>query len=120
MWHGQLQSPRPYCSLSFLFVLLVGGVTGVMLAAPPVDFAGHQTYFVVANLHNVLFGTAFLRGLSGSCYGHTKVLQRSSSRRTNGSRAGCLPVRHVTVQVERSPEASVPRCLTRAVLLGKV
>jgi cytochrome c oxidase subunit 1 len=77
MWHGQLQfTAAMLFSIGFLFVFLVGGVTGVMLAAPPIDFAVHDTYFVVAHFHNVLFGTAVLGGFSGIYYWYPKMFGR--------------------------------------------
>ncbi|HEY4440103.1 MAG TPA: cytochrome c oxidase subunit I [Candidatus Elarobacter sp.] len=57
MWRGQLTFPTPmlFC-MGFLMNFLLGGVTGVMVASPPVDFQAHDSYFVVAHFHYTLGG----------------------------------------------------------------
>ena len=58
----------------------MGGVTGVMLAAPPIDFFTHDTYFVVAHFHQVLFGTAVFAGFAGLYYWYPKMFGRMLER----------------------------------------
>ena len=58
MWRGQLTfEPAMLFIIGFLVVFLFGGLTGVILASPPLDFAVSDSYFVVAHFHYVLFGT---------------------------------------------------------------
>lgn len=47
-----------------------------MLGSPPLDFATHDTYFVVAHFHNVLVGTAVLGGFAGVYYWYPKMFGR--------------------------------------------
>ncbi len=51
----QLNTPMLFVA-GFLFVFVLGGLTGVMVAAVPFDWQAHDTYFVVAHLHYVLVG----------------------------------------------------------------
>ena len=57
LWNGRpaLRVPLLYI-LGFLFVFVLGGLTGVMVALVPYDWQVHDTHFVVAHLHYVLFG----------------------------------------------------------------
>ncbi|SIF34526.1 cbb3-type cytochrome c oxidase subunit I [Mycobacteroides abscessus] len=58
MWKGQLTFETPMIfSVGFLVTFLFGGLTGVLLAMPPVDFHVTDSYFVIAHFHYVLFGT---------------------------------------------------------------
>ncbi len=77
MWRGQISFKTPMLfSVGFLFAFLMGGVTGVLLASPPVDFMTHDTYFVVAHFHQVLFGTAVFAGFAGFYFWYPKMFGR--------------------------------------------
>jgi cytochrome c oxidase subunit 1 len=57
MWRGQLSFESPMLfSVGFMLLFLLGGLSGVLLASPPIDYHVHDTYFVVAHMHYVLFG----------------------------------------------------------------
>lgn len=57
IWGGKIRFATPMLfSIAFLFQFLVGGLTGVMLAAAPWDWQLHNSYFVVAHFHYILVG----------------------------------------------------------------
>jgi cytochrome c oxidase subunit 1 len=66
IWRGQLTfEPAMLFSLGFLIVFLFGGLTGIILASPPLDFPVSDSYFVVAHFHYVLFGTVVFTMFGG-------------------------------------------------------
>ncbi len=66
MWRGQLTFEAPMLfAVGFLVTFLFGGLTGVILASPPLDFQVTDSYFVVAHFHYVLFGTVVFSMFAG-------------------------------------------------------
>ncbi|MFF4283375.1 cytochrome c oxidase subunit I [Streptomyces kronopolitis] len=66
MWHGSLSFETPMLwSIGFLVTFLFGGLTGVLLASPPMDFHVSDSYFVVAHFHYTVFGTVVFAMFAG-------------------------------------------------------
>ncbi|MGW1077738.1 aa3-type cytochrome oxidase subunit I [Streptomyces sp. NPDC002537] len=66
MWQGSLSFETPMLwAVGFLVSFLFGGLTGVILASPPLDFHVTDTYFVVAHFHYVVFGTVVFAMFAG-------------------------------------------------------
>ena len=77
MWKGQLTFETPMLfSIGFLVTFLFGGLTGVLLASPPLDFHVTDTYFVVAHFHYVLFGTIVFATFAGIYFWFPKMTGR--------------------------------------------
>ncbi|MEV7793349.1 cytochrome c oxidase subunit I [Streptomyces sp. NPDC087512] len=66
MIHGSLSFETPMLwSLGFMVTFLLGGMSGVIIASPPLDFHLTDSYFIVAHLHYVLFGTVVFAMFAG-------------------------------------------------------
>ncbi|MEH6780166.1 MAG: cytochrome c oxidase subunit I [Rhodoglobus sp.] len=66
MWRGSITFETPMLwAIGFLVTFTFGGLTGVILASPPLDFPVSDTYFVVAHFHYVVFGTVVFAMFSG-------------------------------------------------------
>jgi cytochrome c oxidase subunit 1 len=63
-------------AVGFLTMFLIGGIDGVFLASPPVDFALTETYWVVAHIHYVLFGGSVFAVYAGFYYWFPKFSGR--------------------------------------------
>src|SRR5690606_12650873 len=69
LWRGRPSFGVPLLFIGgFLFTFVLGGVTGVMVAAVPFDWQVHDTYFVVAHFHYVLIGGVLFPIFAGLHY----------------------------------------------------
>ncbi|MCW2643552.1 MAG: ctaD [Dactylosporangium sp.] len=82
MGKGQLSFETPMLwAVGFLVTFLLGGLTGVQLGSPPIDWHVHDTYFVVAHFHYVLFGTIVFAVYSGIYFWFPKMTGRMLDER---------------------------------------
>jgi cytochrome c oxidase subunit I len=77
MWKGQLTFETPMLfSIGFIVTFLFGGLSGILLAAPAIDFHVSDTYFVVAHFHYVLYGTIVFATFAGIYFWFPKITGR--------------------------------------------
>jgi cytochrome c oxidase subunit 1 len=82
MWRGSVTFETPMLwSIGFMVTFLFGGLSGVILASPPLDFQLSDTYFVVAHFHYVLFGTIVFAVFGGFYFWFPKFTGRFMDER---------------------------------------
>ena len=82
MWRGHVTFETPMLwVMGFLVTFLFGGITGIILASPPLDFAVSASYFVVAHFHYVLFGTVVFAMFAGFYFWWPKMTGRMLNER---------------------------------------
>jgi cytochrome c oxidase subunit I len=82
MWRGQISFETPMLfAIGFLVTFLFGGLSGVLLASPPIDFHVSDSYFVVAHFHYVLFGTIVFAVYGGVYFWFPKMTGRMMDER---------------------------------------
>jgi cytochrome c oxidase subunit I len=82
LWRGQLVFRAPLLfALGFIALFTIGGLSGIVLATFPVDYQAHDSYYVVAHLHYVLFGGTVFGIFAGLYYWFPKITGRMYSER---------------------------------------
>jgi cytochrome c oxidase subunit I len=82
LWSGRLKTTTAvHFVFGFIFIFVMGGMTGVMLASIPLDLQAHDTYFVVAHFHYVLIGGALFPLFGGFHYWFPKFSGRMMDER---------------------------------------
>jgi cytochrome o ubiquinol oxidase subunit 1 len=74
MYRGRIVYRTPMLfAIGFMVTFVIGGMTGVLLAVPPVDFVLHNSVFLVAHFHNVIIGGVLFGILAGYNYWFPKA-----------------------------------------------
>jgi cytochrome c oxidase subunit 1 len=82
MWRGAISFTAAMLNaLAFIVVFVIGGITGVFVASPPIDFAVNDTYYVVAHFHYVMAMALLFALLAGAFFWFPKMTGRFLSER---------------------------------------
>ena len=111
LWRGNISFDTPMLwALGFIAVFTIGGLSGIFLAAFPIDWQLTDTYFVVAHLHYVLFGGSIFAIFGGLYYWWPKMFGRHARR---AARQAALLARLRRLQPDVLP-AALPRAARHA------
>ncbi len=77
LWGGRIRFTAPMLNaLAFVSLFVIGGLSGIFMAATPVDIQIHDTYFIVAHIHYVLFTGSIFAVFAGIYYWFPKMFGR--------------------------------------------
>jgi cytochrome c oxidase subunit I len=80
MWRGDIHLDAPMLhACAFVSMFVIGGLSGIFMASAPVDIYIHDTYFIVAHIHYVLFGGSLFGIFAGITFWYPKMFHRMMS-----------------------------------------
>ncbi|WP_068469632.1 cbb3-type cytochrome c oxidase subunit I [Candidatus Protochlamydia phocaeensis] len=75
MFKGQVHFASPmYWFMGFIVLFCIGGMAGVLMAAPPADFQVHNSLFLIAHFHTMIVGVALFGIFAGITYWFPKIM----------------------------------------------
>jgi cytochrome c oxidase subunit I len=84
LWRGNIHFHTPMLyALAFVSMFIIGGLSGIFMASTPVDIYLHDTYFIVAHIHYVLFGGSLFAIFAGITFYFPKMFGRMMNERMN-------------------------------------
>ncbi len=82
LWRGNIHLTLPMLyALSFVSMFIVGGLSGIFMAATPVDVYIHDTYYIIAHFHYVVFGGSLFASFGAIHYWFPKMTGRWMSHK---------------------------------------
>jgi cytochrome c oxidase subunit 1 len=81
MWRGNIQFTVPMLNgIAFVAMFVIGGLSGIFMANTPVDIYIHDTYFIVAHIHYVLFGGSLFAIFAGIYFWFPKMFGKTMNQ----------------------------------------
>jgi cytochrome c oxidase subunit 1 len=82
LWRGNIVFHTPMLNaLAFISMFVIGGLSGIFMASTPVDIFQHDTYFIVAHIHYVLFGGSLFAIFAAIYFWYPKMFGRMMSEK---------------------------------------